>query len=217
MKFGLAFVTHVYNEERANVVARTLPSLARTNTEGLERPVLRVTYRPNGFCYDQYFEALKEKFDVDVHTDPPDMNQFFVIIQDAGLKLLAEHPDVTHLGFMCDDSLCNPEWLQELVKLIGRHPDGIAWAVYRSAYSVYHCIVGGDETDVLMNMHDGIGCVTREEWQYFCRNGYVGCPDMTHAGHRPGNRWATKRDYIQNLGRHPGIEDVDCAIDFVGE
>ena len=76
-----------------------------------------------------------------------------------------------------------------------------------------------------MTMHDGIGCVTREEWleyakfhnghDFYCSDGCT--PDIHHAEQRPGERWATPRDYMENLGRHRGIESVDCAIDFVGE
>jgi hypothetical protein len=114
--------------------------------------------------------------------------------------------------------------------LIERHPDGIAWSVYRSRYTRHHRIIGGDGTDVLMTMHDGVGAVTREEWLEYKKhhNGYDfqvpptwpgggSTPDIHHSCARPGNRWATSRDYLENLGRHQGIEQYDCAIDFVGE
>src|SRR5580692_1999146 len=216
MKIGIVYISSINSEFRRSIVLRTLPSLIKTNVEGLEKPVILVTYRQSDFVYDEYFEQLKLKFEVDITTDPAGYSGAVSVLQEAASRLLDTHSDVTHVSFMCDDSLCNPEWLQELSKLIQRHPDGIAWAVYRSALTAYHQIIGGDDVDVLMNMHDGIGCLTREEYRDFVKNGHAGAPDMQHAS-RQGNRWATKRDYIENLGVHPEYGRLDQAIDFVGE
>src|SRR5580765_5391647 len=123
MRFGLAYVSYVYNEERIGIAQKSLDSLARTNTTGLEIPVLRFTYHPSDFDYAPYFDQLRHKFELEIYTDPPECKTFDIIIQDAGLKILRTHPDVSHVGFMCDDSLCNPEWLQQLMGLVGRRPD----------------------------------------------------------------------------------------------
>lgn len=222
MRFGLSFVTFVYNPQRATMVDYVLRNLANTNVEGLEKPVLRIGYKPSSFQYSEYFEMLTKKFDVTCFPDGPGCNTMVVAIQDAGSRILKEHPDVTHVVHLCDDRIYNSEWLIELKQLIDRHPKALAWSVFRSAYTDYHRIIGGDGRDVLMTMHDAIGCTSREEWQSFIGEyGYLGCPDIQHASLRPGERWATGRDYsdIHPLGRHydRGIGEVDRAIDFVGE
>lgn len=223
MRFGITFTTFVYGEERKAIVARALNSLQRTNVTGLVKPVMKITYGPSNFDYTPYIEKLGRKFEVTAAPDPPYMQKpdtGHLMGQEAAIRLLKEYSDVTHVVFLWDDQIYNPDWLRQLAKLIERHPDGVAWAVYRSAYTDYHRIIGGDGTDVLMTMHDGIGCVTREEWESFvAEHGFVWAPDISHAGMRPGNRWATKRDYMENIGRHydRGIGDVDGAIDFVGE
>lgn len=223
MRFGLSICSYVYNDERAEIVKRTLASLGRTNLTDLEKPVLRVTYSPTSFDYVPFFVQLNDKFNLGMAIDPPEVTHTFKIYLDAGSKLLREHQDVTHLVFLWDDFIYNPEWLRELSKLIERHSDAVAWSVYRSAYTEFHRITGGDGVDVTMTMHDGMGCVTREEWLEFERldngatNGWSVGPDTKHASLRPGNRWATSRDYMQNICPHKGIETVDCAIDFVGE
>jgi hypothetical protein len=220
MRFGLAFVTYVYTPDRVAMTKHALTSLAKTNVTGLEKPVVRISYRPSEFRYEDYFDMLKEKFEVTCVPDSPECNSMVYAVEDAGLRIADEHPDVTHVVHLCDDRIYNPEWLIQLKGLIERHPDGLAWSVFRSAYTDFHRIIGGDGTDVLMTMHDAIGCTTAEEWRNFIKTyGYVGCPDIAHAQLRPGNRWATGRDYMENIGRHydRGIGDVDCAIDFVGE
>ncbi len=154
--------------------------------------------------------------------DSPQSNSMTYAVEDAGLKILDEHPEVTHVVHLADDRIYNPNWLIELKKLIERHPEAKAWNVFRSAYTDYHRIIGGDGRDVLMTMHDSIGCTTGEEWKSFIReHGYVGAPDIDHARLRPGERWATSKDYmdIHELGRHydRGIGHLDRAINFVGE
>ncbi len=214
MRFGINYITSVYNDARKDIVMRTLPSLIKTNVEGLEKPVLRFNHSTS-FDYSLYVEQLQQKFELDMRPDT--LSGFTAILQDGANTLLEEHPDVTHISFMCDDSLCNSEWLQQLDQLIQRRPDGIAWAVYRSSLTYYHQILGTEGDDVRMSMHDGIGCVTREEWQEYMKGGFMPCPDIYHASNRPGNRWATGRDYIENLGVHPEYGRLDQAIDFVGE
>lgn len=222
MKFGMAFVTYVYRPERVAMVRHVLTSLAKTNVDGLEKPVFRISYRPSFFDYNEFVPALSEKFEVYMVTDSPQCNSMQYAHVDAGVKILNEHPEVTHVCHLCDDRICNPQWLQETKGLIERHPGARAWSVFRSAYTDFHRIIGGDGIDVLMTMHDALGCTSREEWmQFFSECGYTGEPDCDHAARHPGERWATSRDYmeIHPVGRHfdRGIGEVDRAIDFVGE
>jgi hypothetical protein len=225
MRFGLELVSHVYDAQRVELATRSFNSLAKTNILGLDKPVLQLTYKPASFNYDPFVEKLKEKFEVNVLMDPlgmpSGMANFCPVCEDGVMKILDQHQDVTHVDFLWDDFVYNPEWLQELAKLIERHPvDTMAWSVYRSAYTAYHRIIGGDGVDVLMTMHDGIGCMTREEFGAYMASGWAPCPDIDHASRRPGNRWATSRDYKQNIGKSPShahFAEYDCAIDFVGE
>lgn len=215
MRIGINYISYVYNDGRARMAERSLKSLAKTTTEGLERPHVRISFKPSDFQYYGLASAMGEKFDVSLCPDPPHYSSMSYAAMDSALKLLAERPDVTHIFHTCDDRLFNPMWLIELVKLIERHPDGVAWNVYRSATTAYHRIVGGDGHDVLMSMHDALGCTTRAEWfKFYECCGYGHALDIMHAQWRPGNRWATNRDYIQNLGVH---FESDWAIDFVGE
>jgi|HubBroStandDraft_5_1064220.scaffolds.fasta_scaffold00774_5 hypothetical protein len=223
MRFGLALPSFAYDDERVKIIDWTLRSLAKTNVEGLERPVLDITHGVSAFSYEPYMGALSQKFEARTLPDPPDIrkpDRMHYIVTASALRLLNDHPDVTHICCLVDDYIYNPEWLHQLEALIARHPtETRAWSVFRSRYTEYHRIVGGDGVDVLMSMHDSIGCMTREEMFEFCKNGYVAAPDIGHAQQRPGPRWATSRDYMENVGRHVamGIADVDCAIDFVGE
>ena len=224
MRLAMTMASYAYDANRCATLARTLPSLARTNVADLEKPVLWLTYKPALFDYAPYIEMLSRKFDFVIGVDPPDLQLpeyshytgwHFTLHAMAIRKVFGDYPDVTHVVLLWDDFVYNPEWLRELAKLIERHPDGIAWSIYRSSYTLHHRIIGGDGNDVLMTMHDGVGCVTKEE--FFAGLDKAGCDDCGHAIIRPGNRWATKRDYCQNLCRHLYCADVDCAIDFVGE
>jgi len=216
MRIGFALSTWVYNPIRAIVVSKSLTSLAKTDTSGIEKPVLRVTKRECDFNYAPYFEALSNKFELSLHEDPPELNKL-LIHQDSGCKLLHEHQDVTHVGFIYDDFYFHPAWGQQLTGLIQRHPDGIAWSIYRSRYLEYHRIIGGDGVDVLMTMHDGTGTIHRDEFLTYSAQYQPGSLDIHHTQFRQGNRWATSKDYMQNLARHTGIAEFDCAIDFIGE
>lgn len=229
MRFGLSLISGVYNKEREAIVTRSLTSLAKTNTQGLERPILWIT-RSIGFDYAPYFDLLVGPFSLIARTDNPRISGAMALAVDNVTDLFTCNNDITHVVVLWDDFIYNSEWLLELYKLIQRHPDGKAWSIYRSRYSRHHQVVGGDGIDVLMSMHDGIGCVTREEWIEYGKYhngsdfsvppdfpGGGNTPDIHHAYARPGNRWATSRDYAENIGRHRGIENVDCAINFVGE
>ena len=224
MRFGLSLISFVYNPERAVVVSRALQSLARTITYGLGRPILDISCGPSEFDYESYRKMLSVSFDVRILPDPPEVQKpdvGHITALAAAMRLLRDYPDVTHVCCLVDDYVYNPAWMERLSALIQRHPvDTRAWSVFRSRYTDYHRIIGGDGTDVLMSMHDSIGCVARVEMQEFCAlNCDHQAPDVTHAHRRPGNRWATSRDYMENIARHydRGIGDVDCAIDFVGE
>jgi hypothetical protein len=230
MKFGLSLISGATTVDRARIVNQSLTSLSKTNVKDLEKPIIWITHSDGVVDYTDMFKELSSPFELVAMTDNPKIAGPMALAVNNATVLLDVNPSVTHVIFLWDDFIYNPEWLQELNKLVARHPDGKAWSIYRSAYTRHHRIIGGDGVDVLMTMHDGIGCVTREEWFGYSKthNGHDfsvppdfpggGCtPDIHHAYARPGDRWATSKDYAQNIGRHPGIENVDCAIEFVGE
>lgn len=215
MKFGLSMTSYVYSEERIGWTTHCFKSLANTNLAGIERPILKITYQPSPFDYNSHVGGLCKKFDVYSCIDPPNLNKLY-LHQDSAVKMLKENPEITHAVLLFDDFLFNLEWMQQLVGLMGRHPEAIAWSVYRSAFVRYHRIIGGDGVDVIMTMHDGLGCVRRDELLTYSKEYTPESIDTHHAQIRPGERWATGRDYMQNLDTHKGIE-LDHAIDFVGE
>jgi len=227
-KFGLILVSYPYTAERANIVSRSISSLARTNTSNI-KSVLQITYRNSAHLpFSAYLDALGTTFNVrklpdEELLDAHRVSQSLLSAASAD-NLLATDKDVTHLVFMYDDFIYNPEWLQELSLLIDRHCEATAWSVYRSSYTRYHKIIGGDGTDVLMSMHDGVGCVTKDEWQEYSKTlcgdftTADGCTfDIHHALAREGERWATGRDYWENIAVHGDLGRQDMAVDFVGE
>ncbi len=227
MRLGFAIVSYVYNAERLAIANRSFNSLAKTNVQGLVRPVLQIMYNPKSLLmYGDVFDVLTPAWEV--YTDADTTVGFNALVSAAGDHLIKEHEDITHIGFLWDDFVYNSEWLQELNSLIKRHPEAKAWSIYRSSYTRHHRIIGGDKTDVLMTMHDGIGTMTREEWieygasqrtDFTCPESMGGgCTiDIHHAYERSGERWATSRDYCENLGVHSFLGRQDQAIDFVGE
>lgn len=227
-KFGLVMVSYAYGPERANLVTRSLTSLARTNVSNI-KAVLQITYHYSPWLdWDSYLRILSPTFEMrklpDEDLIPAHRASQSLLSASSADTLLGADPDITHILFMYDDFVYNPEWFQELTLLIDRHPVATAWSVYRSSFDRHHRIVGDDGTDVMMNMHDGVGCVTREEWQEY---GKMLCGDFTtpdgctfdlhHAAARPGERWATSQDYWENIGVHPELGRKDMAISFVGE
>jgi hypothetical protein len=225
MKFGFILTS---SPVRPLLLDRSFSSLIRTNTAGLDVPVLHLVHREPVDFYNDYVAQLKKTWVVVTYSDIPGMHGINSIFSVFGDNLI-NTTDITHIGFLVDDFIYNPEWLIQLSCLIKRHPDAKAWSVYRSRFTRHHRILHTDDYgDVVMSMHDCIGTMTREEWLEYKAskiNDFT-CPeelgggntiDIHHAYARKGDRWATGRDYMENLGRHSGIEQYDCAIDFVGE
>lgn len=224
MNIGLVMPVFVGTPERSHIVSRCLTSLAKTSAP--DHPYLVLLEKSSPYLnMNGLLDSLGKTFVVLRFEDiPGDVNSRDVYMAD----MMFLNPEVSHVVFLYSDFVFNSQWLTELKKLILRHPDARAWSVYRSAYTRHHRIVGGDGVDVLMTMHDGLGCLSREEWEEYKIhiNGDYTCPatmgggstiDIHHPYKRPGEYWATSRDYWENLGRHAGIEKYDCAIDFVGE
>lgn len=226
MKFGITVLSNIYSLTRAEIAQRSFTSLAKTNMEGLERPTMVLSVTTTAFDYNPYMEMFQEKCNVVVtrDVDAGSISNLFVIASDY----LLQDESITNLIYLPDDFVYNQLWLIELSKLITRHPNATAWAVYRSSYTRHHRIVGGDDKDCLMSCNDAVGCVSREEWIEYRKllKGDFSVPeqfgggctiDVHHAYARPGERWATTLDYIQNICVHPHLGRQDMAIDFIGE
>jgi len=223
MKLGYVLLV---SPNRPDIQARSLHSLVNTNVNNVEKITLEVVYKAPLNFYQDYISLLETKFNIRLLDDSEQQGTDFNSFAIFGASDLIKNTDVTHIGFLVDDFVYNPEWAQQLVKLISRHPDAKAWSVYRSAYTQHHNIIGGDGIDVLMTMHDCLGTMTREEWiEYGAGMKWVNfhCPpelgggctiDIHHAYARPGDRWATDKDYMNNIDMHNAD---DHAIDFVGE
>lgn len=232
MKFGLIYISRVTTPHRKKIVEQSLMTLAKTDVTGLDAELV-IFYRESPLMdYEKDCEALDERY---LHLVKDEGTYPYTNdVTYASVKALKELvPDATHIVFLYDDFIFNPQWLNQLVGVIERHPDAKAWSVYRSSYTRHHRIVDGDGVDVRMTMHDGMGCMTVGEWDAFetlikSQVGNTTVPpnhelgggfsiDIFHAYAMPGDRWATSRDYWQNLGIHAGLGRQDQAIDFVGE
>jgi hypothetical protein len=139
------------------------------------------------------------------------------------------YESVTHVSWMGDDADFNPRWLIELEALILRRPEARAWSVYRSAYEAIHKTLREDGDDVLVRSLCGHGMTfSRQEWTDWGINWEQGRSwpspvpgdtlDLHHTWARPGERWATRRSYVEHtgvVGLHcqPGIPEH--ARDFV--
>jgi hypothetical protein len=227
MKFGMVLISNAYTPARAEIIKQSFNSLTKTDVQGLERPRMTLMAHASGFDYKSYIELWSVKWDVEME---PDTAIGLNALVSATAEKLIQHEDVTHLIFMYDDFIYNPQWMRQLENLIWRHPEAKAWSVYRSSYERHHKILSTDEStgDVIMSMHDGLGCMTVEEWRAYGAYGRTDftCPielgggntiDIYHAASRPGERWATGRDYWENLGVHAYLGRRDMAVDFVGE
>lgn len=228
MKIGLVLTSHAYSEERARIAKRSLDSLTKTDMSGLTRPAMVFLNTTSSFDYAPYLAAWEEKWDTIVIKDLPhtkDINGFNFLLT-TGAKLVLDDASVTHVYFMYDDFLYHKQWLREVVEITERHPEARSCGVYRSRWEVFHRIIGTDGVDDMMTMLDGVGCVDRQEWMEYqeqAKGNYVipelGCVtmDVHHSFTRSGQFWSTKRDYLQNLGIHDWLGDLDTAMDFVGE
>lgn len=151
------------------------------------------------------------------------------------------YPEITHITYLTDDYVYNPDWLIQLDSLIRRHPKARAWTVYRSSYTRHHRIIsdapwiadGKQHKDCLVTSIAGVGTMSRQEWEEFgldgsrphgnwtvpAEAGGGNTVDLFHAYSRPGERWATERDYIDHIADHGthAASNVDKALDFVGE
>lgn len=231
MRFGLVLSLYAYNEQRVLWAKAGFESLQKTITPS-EVPVLYIIEHPQSLA--KFSFGLNGDLQCDFETsrlpDPPGVSGSDRIFAYGAGQLLSDYPDVTHIVWMCDDILVHPSWLIELEALISRHPTAKAWSVRRSAHVQHHAPLAETQFDVQVRSLDGLGLtVTREEWLDFgvtSEQGDFTNPvagntlDLYHAYYRSGERWCTKRSYLDHtgsIGIHVGgILEHYASVDFVG-
>jgi hypothetical protein len=230
VKLAVVWPSYVYNEERIGLADACFRSVMRTLAPS-ETPALVILVKPTGYIYP--WGELARTFDLFVLDQMVDGTEFKGIDQplihgtDEAFKRGAEY--VVHLN---DDSLVHPRWLLELEALIGRHPGARAWSVYRSAHTAVHAVLRDDGQDLLVRSINGNGLTIAaadwkdwgEDWHQYAwpddpRGAGVVTLDYRHYVARAGERWVTRRSYIEHTGRRgthcqPGIPE--WAVDFAG-
>jgi len=232
-KYGMVLISYIRGSQREEWARRSFEGLTRTNTKGLVKPSLLLSYKDTGFDYKPYVDKWAEKFELVYGEDPEHVIGLDPIFIYSANHMLELWPDRTHIVFLTDDVLYNPEWLQQLDGLIERHPDGKAWTVYRSAYEYHHKTMQiCDNGDIEVRSISGIGTISVQEWReynpdwkighggFYVMSPEGGCTlDLHHAWERKGQRWSTGAsywDHIGMVGTHSNC-DQEHANNFVGE
>jgi hypothetical protein len=225
MRFGLVMPTYVYDATRRILADRTFETLLRTEV-GNPPPLLILVVKENGYTYR--LDALRSKFKLQMEGNSREGVEFKFSEQPAvhGTNLAfargAEY--VVHLN---DDSLFHPQWLNELERLIGRHPGARSWSVYRSAREDIHQPLREADGDIMVKSICGTGITfSRSEWEamnidwrdYQWSSPRGSTLDLYHPHVRPGERWVTSRSYIDHTGRvgiHCTPAMPEYALNFV--
>lgn len=226
MKIALVLPTWIYADARRALADACFASLLRTVLPAIT-PQLLLLVKPTEYVYP--VAALQDKFWTLVLPQQANGVVFEGSDQPMvyGCERAFEHGAdlVVQLG---DDTLFHQGWLQELLTLVGRRPQAVAWSVYRSAHVAVHVPLREENGDVLVRSINGNGlAISREEWGRWglnWRDKVWASPngitlDMHHLSNRPGERWVTSRSFLEHAGRDgthckPGIPEF--AIDFVG-
>jgi hypothetical protein len=230
VRFALVMPTWIYRPDRALLADDCFRSLMATRSPET-RPALILLVRESSYCYP--IEELRDAFDVEVLPQAVAGEPFRGITQpliygtDHAFELGADF--VVHVN---DDSVFSPLWLDALTGLISRHPGARAWSVYRSAHTAVHAELREEGPDVLVRSINGDGITfARRDWTEWApdwrahpwppnpRDPSVLTLDYMHYLARPGERWVTRRSFMDHTGRDgthcvPGIPE--WAQDFVG-
>ena len=225
MKHTIVLPTYQYNEERLRLATETFQDLAQCDVpEGTE---LMLVEKELGSVAKRFnYSILEEKFKIQQFQDPEGVSGTEMTLAwgtEEAFRRGAEY--VTWMG---DDAKFHPYWLHRLMALIGRHPEALAWSVYRSAHEVYHTPIRTDEYgDVLVRSICGHGFTIRADawkaWGVSWREGSWPCDrgdtlDLHHTWKMPGERWVTGRSYVDHTGKvgvHVQPHIPEYAIDFV--
>lgn len=216
-QLGMVLPTYTYNKERLEWAQRSFASLDRTLLLPYSAPLLLVK-RPGPRNLARYPWYAEQVF------QPEWIDNVDQAIAWGFDYLFEKQPVVTHACFLADDFIYSPYWLKQLVNLIERHPKAKGWTVYRSGNTNWHRTISVDENgDHLVTSISGPGAISRQEWKdwhFFCPRPCLHSLDIMHSETRPGERWATGKSYIQQIGVR-GVHNTgpgcDEALEFVGE
>jgi hypothetical protein len=228
-RYALVMPTMIYDEQRLAIADQCFTTLLKTDVAG-ERPLFLLLIKDAGLPYQYPIAELGRLFwTVPRDQTSPDGGQFHWTDQpmvfgcDRAFEMGAEY--VVQLG---NDTLFHPRWLVELDELIARRPTAAAWSVYRSARTDVHRTLCEDSDGVQVSSINGNGLtLSRAEWSAMnlnWRHGRWPSPlgatlDMWHVSNRPGDRWVTRRSWIEHAGRagaHARPDIPEYALDFVG-
>lgn len=227
MKFGVVLPTWVYSRTRQVWADAAFRDLVLTQSPS-EMPHLLLLVGPANYNYPT--EELGKVFHCTAFPQPENVSGTEQTLA-YGTEWMLGETDATHIVWLGDDALFNPRWLIELEALIGRHPEARGWSVYRSAYEQIHKTLVETESDAMVRSLCGHGLTfTREEWVAWGIHWQQGkmwtnptggeTLDLHHVWARPGERWVTKRSYIQHTGTtgfHCQPQIPEHARDFVSE
>lgn len=238
MRFGIVLPMFPDTVERVAEAQKGMKSLLKTNV-AVEKPHLLFVVQGLGGELAAKLVATDSPFITSIVQEP-------YYIEDTeqplawGTDFLIKNTDATHIVWLGHDLLVHPDWLVALSSLIWCHPVAMAWSVYRSSHTTVHEEIRTDGEAVLVKSICGHGLtMSREEWVLWnvnwnehkgkCRWGQLDkLPQLTegttldlyHARMREGERWCTRRSFIEHTGRY-GVncspEIPEFANDFVGE
>jgi len=217
MKLGIVLPSFMYSAVRRKLACEAFLSLAQSEALQEESTLLMLVRRGTGHEYTVPVEGLSKKFRVIMKTDEglEGTEQTLAF----GTEWLFANMGMEYVTWMGDDALFHPMWLWKLETLIKKKPEAKSWSVYRSAYEMTHRTLQEYEEEVLVRSICGHGMtISKKEWKEWGIDWKVGawcCQqgdtlDLVHSEVRPGERWVTRRSYVQ----HTGKVGVHCTEDI---
>jgi len=226
MRLGIVLPSWMYNSQREVFTKAALQSLAKTKPLTEKTDLLLLVKKGTDANYDPYLEDLSKNFSLHVRNDEGLSGTEQTLAY--GTTFLFEVLNVDYVTWMGDDALFHSEWLHELEKLVDRHPEALAWSVYRSNHERFHAPLEfvGDDVRVRSICGHGFTIAFKEwkEWGIRWQDG-AWCGgggdtlDLLHVAMRDGERWVTKKSYVQHTGWAGGVHCIgtekEWAQDFV--
>jgi hypothetical protein len=225
--FALVLPSYVYNPKRKVWADAAFASLLKTDYP--IKPYLILVEKETGYQYP--IEALKAKFHVHVIPDNLKVTGTETTLC-FGTTYGFQVCGTDYAVWLGDDALFHPQWLKELNNLIGRHPNAQSWSVYHSSREDIHRPLVTTETDIQTTCLCGHGLTwSKEEWKVvepqlnWDSQGSWPSPagdtiDLWHSWQRPGERWCTRRSYIDHTGTegaHVTLAIQEHGIGFTEE
>jgi hypothetical protein len=221
MKLGIVLPSFMYSAVRRKLACEAFMSLSRCESLQEETTILLLVKHGTGHEYAVPIENLSKSFRIILRTDEglEGTEQTLAF----GTKWLLDTFAVDYITWMGDDSLFHPMWLWQLESLIKRHPNAVSWSVYRSAYQWFHKTLKTAGEDVLVRSICGHGLTfSRKEWEEWGMdwkkaNDYPMTLDLVHFDERAGERWVTKKSFIEHTGKvgvHCTEDMPEHAVDF---